>query len=185
MWPKMNKDNFFFKELDIPNYDSILAEIQRFYIANNPAEDRSQFSHISAGLLEANSPNLAQWLRDYNLQLRVAAIIRTPSGNVNIVPHIDTQMNDLAINFPVVNCNDCWTGFYKLTGGEKITKVLPNKLTYVNFSQDAVFEETSRFTLAKATIFNTKQPHAVVNPTNNVRIAASLRFVRDPWELTE
>jgi hypothetical protein len=85
----------------------------------------------------------------------------------------------------VVNCADCWTGFYQLTGGEKITRVLPNKLTYVNFSADATFEEISRFTLTKPTIFNTKQPHAVVNPTNSIRIAASLRFVRDPWELTE
>jgi hypothetical protein len=181
----MNNDNFFFKELDIPNYEAVLSEIQKFYMANNPQEDRSQFSHISAGLLELNSPNLAQWLKDYNLQLRVAAIIRTPSGNVNIVPHVDTQTKDLAINFPVVNCADCWTGFYQLTGGEKINRVLPNRLTYVNFSDDATFEEVSRFVLTKPTIFNTKQPHAVVNPTNSIRIAASLRFVRDPWELTE
>ena len=181
----MNKDNFFFKELDIPNYEAVLSEIQRFYVANNPVEDHSQFSHISKGLLVATSPNLAQWLIDFNLEIRVAAIIRTPGETINPVPHVDTQTNDLAINFPVLNCTNCWTSLYRMTGGERINKVLPNRLTYVNFSNDATFGEISKFLLTKPTIFNTKQPHAVINPTDTIRIAASLRFERDPWELTE
>jgi hypothetical protein len=180
----LNKDNFLAKHLVIPNYELILGEIQFFYLENMP-DDNSQFSHISPVELVNASPNLKQWLEQNNLTLNKSAIIRTPPPTKHLDPHTDTQHRDLALNFPVKNCEGCYTALYKMTKGTQNLKVLPNGLTYVTYSDDVKFEEVTRFTLDGPVLFNTKVPHQVWNPTDKIRISASLRFVVDPWFLAE
>ena len=179
-----NKNNFLAKNLVIPNYELILGEIQSFYLANMP-DDNSQFSHVSPVSLVESSPNLKQWLDSNKLVLNKSAIIRTPPPTKNLDPHTDTQWRDLALNFPVKNCEGCYTALYKMTRGTQNLKVLPNGLTYVTYSNDVEFEEVTRFTLDGPVLFNTKVPHQVWNPTDKIRISASLRFMNDPWFLAD
>ena len=183
---KLNKDNFLVKHLVIPNYELILGEIQSFYLKNMP-NDVSQYGHISPVRLLDSSPNLKQWLADNNLILSKSAIIRTPppTKNLDLYPHTDTQLRDLALNFPVQNCEGCYTALYKMTNGTQNLKVLPNGLSYVIYSADVKFEEITRFTLNGPVLFNTKVPHQVWNPTDKLRISARLRFTVDPWFLAE
>lgn len=178
----MDRNNFFFKTISVTNYDSILMELQNYCLGNMP-NDSSQFSHINKDALLANSPHLKEWLTSKNLDVRICALIRTPPQNKKVDPHTDTQRNDLALNFPIRNCFDCWTSFYKLSRGTQQEKILPNGLTYTTFSEDAIIDEVDKFHLTTATLLNTKQLHQVWNPTNEIRISVSLRFVRDPWEL--
>jgi hypothetical protein len=179
-----NKNNFLAKNLVIPNYELILGEIQSFYLANMPNDD-SQFSHVSPASLVAASPNLKQWLDSNKLVLNKSAIIKTPPPTKHLDPHTDTQYRDLALNFPVKNCEGCYTALYKMTNGTQNLKVLPNGLTYVTYSADVAFEEITRFILDGPVLFNTKVPHQVWNPTDKLRISASLRFTVDPWFLAE
>jgi hypothetical protein len=72
-----------------------------------------------------------------------------------------------------------------MTEGTENIKVLPNGLRYVTYSNDVEFEEVTRFTLDGPVLFNTKVPHQVWNPTDKLRISASLRFMVDPWFLAE
>jgi hypothetical protein len=179
-----NKNNFLAKNLVIPNYELILGEIQSFYLANMPNDD-SQFSHVSPASLVAASPNLKQWLDSNKLVLNKSAIIKTPPPTKHLDPHTDTQYRDLALNFPVKNCEGCYTALYKMTNGTQNLKVLPNGLTYVTYSADVAFEEITGFILDGPVLFNTKVPHQVWNPTDKLRISASLRFTVDPWFLAE
>ena len=181
---QFNTHNFLVKRLTIHNYELILKEIQTFYLANMP-DDNSQFSHIDPVSLVKYSPNLYQWLSSHKLVLNKSAIIRTPPYGKSLNPHTDTQYRDLALNFPVKNCEDCYTALYKMTKGTQNLKVLPNGLTYTTYSNDVEFEELTRFTLDGPVLFNTKVPHQVWNPTDKIRISASLRFIDDPWFLAD
>jgi hypothetical protein len=177
----MNRNDFFFKTINIPNYDNILLEIQTYCLANLP-EDGSTFSHIPVEPLINSSPYLTAWLASSNLQVRACAVIRFPTSKV-AGPHIDSTYNDLALNFPIKNCANCWTAFYKLNKGSFQSRPLPNGLLFNGLSDDAEVIEVSRFSLSTSTLINVKQLHQVWNPTDQLRISASLRFERDPWEL--
>ena len=178
----MNRNDFFFKTINLPNYDNILLEIQTYCLANLP-EDGSTFSHIPVPPLIDSSPYLKAWLTSANLQVRACAVIRYPTSESNHLPHIDSARNDLALNFPIENCVNCWTAFYKLNKGSFQSKPLPNGLLFNALTDDAEIVEVSRFSLTTSTLINVKQLHQVWNPTDQLRISASLRFERDPWEL--
>lgn len=178
----MNRTDFFFKIIDIPDYDHILLEIQTYCLANLP-DDKSTFSHTPVAPLISSSPYLEAWLTRSNLKVRTCAVIRFPTTESYDLPHIDSGQSSLALNFPIENCANCWTAFYKLNKGSFQSTPLPNGLLYNALSDDAEVVEVSRFSLVTSTLINTKQLHQVWNPTPQIRIAASLRFERDPWEL--
>lgn len=171
---------FLNKNLDIPNYQFLLMELKSFYLKRIPSEP-SPFNHVDVTELLINCPITNIWLRENNLSLKVAALIITLPHKSHVDPHVDTQNNNLAINFPIENCEGCWTSLYKIIKGSTSQSTLPNGLTYVSFSEDAEFEEISKFTLESPVIFNTKIPHQVWNPTDKTRVSASLRFHKDPW----
>lgn len=178
----MNRNEFFFKVIDVPNYDSVLLEIQTYCLSNLP-DDGSTFSHIPVAPLIDNSPYLKAWLSSSNLQVRTCAVIRFPTSKSYDLPHIDSGQSGLALNFPIENCDNCWTAFYKLNKGSFESKPLPNGLIYNGLADDAEVVEVSRFSLTTSTLINVKQLHQVWNLTNQLRISASLRFERDPWDL--
>lgn len=177
-------NNFLYKDIEIENYDSIIAELRTFFLRNSSvADDSMHFILLDKNQLIDESPFLSNWLSVNNLRLKNAALIMVKENAKNLSPHIDTQENALALNFPILNCKNCWTSIYKLVDGKEILGVLPNGQTYINFDNSAKFEELTRFNLDNPVIFNTKFPHQVWNPNNTTRISASLRFVEDPWHL--
>jgi hypothetical protein len=178
----MANELFLTKRLEIQNYDCFLKELQTYYL-KHVFKFEDMFSHLDAKEFLDECPVVKKWTEENNLKLKVAAIIISKPGKMVLDPHVDTQPRSLAINFPVQNCEGCWTSLYKLSEGQEVTKTLPNGRTYIAFSENAKFEEIARFTLDTPVIFNTKVPHKVWNPTNNIRVSASLRFDPDPWWL--
>lgn len=183
---------FLYKHISIDNHDLIVQELQEFVMKKMPEIEKTseklnglfvRTSNVKECLIK--SPNLKNWLELTNLNIRVIAIIinyKSPQVR-SMDPHVDTQVNDLALNFPVQNCSDCWTSLYKLNTGTYVKNTLPNGVEYTGFSDNSKFEEIDRFVLNSAVLFNVKVPHQVWNPTDNTRISVSLRFDRDPWEL--
>lgn len=177
--------SFLSKNLYIPNYQSLLKELRSFYLEKLPPLSAPPFSLVDTRELLIKCPITNAWLKENNLLLRAAALIKTVPRDWPVDPHIDTQKHYLAINFPIENCEGCWTSLYKLKKGSICNSILPNNVTYISFTEDAEFEEISKFTLESPVIFNTKIPHQVWNPTGKTRISASLRFVKDPWWMTK
>lgn len=102
----------------------------------------------------------------------------------NEVPHTDALDVKLALNFAIQDCANTYTALYKVTKGNSTFTALPNGVHYYKYDDDSEFEEIARFDLSKPTLFNTHIPHRVVNPADQPRISASIRFKMDPWHLT-
>jgi hypothetical protein len=90
--------------------------------------------------------------------------------------------NVLAINIPLINCDEATTYFWDTT--EDVNKVdyTSSGSPYIGFSP-ASCTKIDEFVLTKPAIFRTDIPHSVNNTTFKNRLAISLRFVKDPWHL--
>ena len=81
-----------------------------------------------------------------------------------------------AINFPIYNCKDTYTCFYKvLNNAEPKTIVQEHGDPYFDYDLKDL-EEIDRLYLHKAAVFNTQVPHGVINNTDETRIVLSVRF---------
>jgi len=81
-----------------------------------------------------------------------------------------------AINFPIYNCRDTYTCFYKILNNAE-TRIADQDHgdPYVNYDPNDL-EEIDRLYLHKAAVFNTQVPHGIINDTDEPRIILSVRF---------
>ena len=92
--------------------------------------------------------------------------------------HVDTIADGhvSAINFPIYNCKDTYTCFYKiLNNAEPRTAVQEHGDPYLDYDLKDL-EEIDRLYLHKAAVFNTQVPHGIINETDETRIILSVRF---------
>lgn len=82
-----------------------------------------------------------------------------------------------AINIPLENCEDSFTTFYKIKDKEQHT-YYPNFYLCGGLYPETV-KEVDRFTLSKPAVLRVNVPHAVLNPTNELRHVATFRFYND------
>jgi hypothetical protein len=81
-----------------------------------------------------------------------------------------------AINFPIYNCKETYTGFYKILNNAKPRESKQEHGDpYLDYDPKDL-EEIDRLYLHKAAIFNTQVPHGIVNNTDDGRIILSVRF---------
>jgi hypothetical protein len=176
----MNND-FVYQTIDIPDLENIYAELVTYTLGQLP-RFKEAFNHLPLQDMMQKCPLIAQWFASVNLTPRVCALIIQPVGANKRGTHTDTQNNSLALNFGIKNFENTYTAFYKVISGSVIQKTLPNGVTWDNYEQ-AELEEIARVDLKKPTILNTKVPHAVHNPTTELRVSISFRFVQDPYHL--
>lgn len=177
----MNKENFLFEKIYFSNFKEICDEL-KFHVLTHLPTNKNNFNHLDSVKLLQGCPLISKWIIENSLILRKIAIIRIDANSVGSL-HKDTQQNFLALNFPIVNCKETYTGLYKLIKGTPKIVTMTNNLTYETFD-DCEFEEITRYNIEdSAILFNTKIPHKVFNPTDSVRISVSFRFDPDPWSL--
>jgi len=174
-------NNFVCQTIDIPNIENIYAELVSYTLGKLP-KFKEAFNHLPLQDMMNYCPLTAQWFKSVNLTPRVCALIIQPVGADIRGTHTDTQQNSLALNFGIKNFENTYTAFYKVVSGNIVQKTLPNGITWDNYEQ-AELEEIARVDLKKPTILNTKIPHAVHNPTNELRVSISFRFIQDPYHL--
>jgi len=177
------KNNFFSLEIEINDFDNILKEFNSvldLYSLNN----QNYFNHIDKVSFLNDCKTVKKYFEDNFIEIYNIAIIEIPPNSKSNL-HIDTQINNLALNFPILNCDNSYTSLYKINRGvPKIVK-MENGLTNLSFN-NCDFTEIDRFYLKnKAVLFNTKIPHRVFNLSDKPRIAVSFRFVKDPWVLID
>jgi hypothetical protein len=174
--------DFTYKKISVENYDQILDELKKFC---EPLIDSAvSFKHLNIEHFVDQCPLTMLWFTSNNLELRIIALVTTNGITSNVDPHTDTQSLNLALNFPILNCDKSYTSFYKRLSGEKLKRVLPNGIIYTSFI-NAEYEEIDRVTLDTATVLNTKVPHQVWVTSIGIRSAISFRFTQDPWTLVE
>ena len=174
--------DFLFKILDIDSqtFDLIRKEIAEFY--KNTEHIVGQFSMIDNESTLNVLPTIAKWLEVNKLEVMHIGYI---SVNPNTIQqaHIDSGESSLALNFPVINCNNVTTEFFKLESKDlTIRHSKGTNLPYYHFDNTDK-DIIGSFTLTQPTLLNIKMPHSVVNNTELERISLSFRFKNDPWHL--
>lgn len=172
--------SFIFKELHIDAVDEILAEIDnlRSKIVSEPGKFRIIDTESTLKAL----PLLNKWFKENNLDVKYIAYIST-GANIQQEVHVDYGDSELALNFPVFNCENITTEFFEYKEQNLIIKyTMGTNLPYLCYDIDGVNIITS-LNLTKPTILNIKMPHRVLNFTNLERISISFRFKKDPWHL--
>jgi hypothetical protein len=190
------KDNFVFKVIDISD-DSlfkITEEINKYYTAIADVVDTtSSSSHVYNVKLNdifKKCPSLIQYLTILNCgSIKEIKFIFAFPKEIQ-VPHIDycdkngnlTSESYLALNFPVQNCSETTTCFYKPVDGEKRIRYLgPGFRAAINTIDK--WQSIGSYSLQQPTLINTNLYHKMINTTNNIRISFSVRFKNDPWHL--
>lgn len=173
---------FYFKQIDVKN--NICNELKSWCM------DNIQTNNVPFVLLDSNKfinecPLFLKWASDQDLKIKLVVGIKVNAHNEQIeskTPHIDLMDDErnIALNFPIKNCDNTYTTMYKLKKGDQIDITLPDGTAYSKFSDDSEFEEVETFYLKKPTFFNTGIPHQVFNNTDDVRLSLSIRFERNP-----
>ena len=143
--------------------------------------------------IEKGLPELYKDFKDMGLDVHQLIFFTNKSNDETVVDptdpmcpfiHIDAKDVDdneetqfaptNAINIPLENCENSFTTFYKVLDTEHHT-YYPNFYLCGGLAPDTV-EEVERFTLSKPAALRVNVPHAVLNPTNELRHVATFRF---------
>lgn len=103
-------------------------------------------------------------------------------GNIHIDYRAFDNNNTLAINFPLINCENSVTEFWESDHYDPNLRYTSSNTPYIGFTRDNC-RKISEYKLVKPVIFNTSVPHSVRNYSVAPRLAISLRLKHDPWHL--
>lgn len=119
------------------------------------------------------------------MELDTTVLIQSRPFSIGVI-HIDYRPrndNILAINIPLINCQDSITELWETDESNNKVSHTPDGNPYIIISKDKC-TKIAEFVLDKPVVFNTDIPHSVKNLSSKPRIAISLRFTKDPWNLT-
>lgn len=111
--------------------------------------------------------NLFEW------EIEFIGIFVTHTNKSSI--HIDNDQKPVRINFPILNCENTITKYYKFKGNTNFV-TQPNGVSYNNIDSDNV-EEIDFFNLDSAVLMRVLEPHQVcVNHNNFPRVSCTVQF---------
>ena len=167
---------FYFKQLDI-SYDQ--SEILNFF--NTTEKHKQGFKAMTATDALVKLPSVAAWFDSQQIIPAYAFYIAI-GKQCQQITHIDGGSRQLAINFPIDNCDTAITNFYEVDeSSAKSYKTINNNLSAVEYT--ITKSKICSFVLTKPTLINIKAPHNVHNNTDFTRYALSFRFHQDPMHL--
>ena len=176
-------NRFCFKELVIQDYQTIVCELTN---SINCHSFRDSFNYLDVNMILEKNPTFKKWLKDNDCVLNKAAIIVTTTRSSYGEPHIDSQENSLALNFPLSNCEYSYTMFYDPSDIDTIVdETKPNGVLYKKIIFKNTPREISRYILDRPILLNTHVPHKIFHNNEKSRYAVSFRFAKDPWHLIE
>jgi hypothetical protein len=198
----MDMNYQYFKSVDLPGIDTISQEVQNLLANSDEPEikhgKRYRFWGLDPVLFEscATMVHTVEQICSWR-EVKYVAIVTTPPGMGNIhsdyspfsqiVPvhlrkakmkNTGTLEPPWALNFPITNCDESFTAYYKLKPGRtaNIRYVAESALPLITYDLDDV-EEVDRFYMnGRAAIFNTQEIHCAHNPTPQDRVVMTVRF---------
>lgn len=168
----MNKDrdSFIWKYLDIENNNEV-ENLKKLFLENLPIMN-SFFIPLDLGITEFLDMEVGHSV----------LIVAAPMKRSQI--HIDYRANNLklALNIPLRNCENSITEIWNCYENRPEYSLTSIGVPYNGYQKENC-EKITEFRLSRPVIFNTKIPHSVTNLSNHPRLAISLRFREDPWQL--
>jgi hypothetical protein len=177
----LNKE-FLYKFIDMPDIEEIGERIWK----NIPQElKRTQYRTTEAfryeklKILVDSVETIHPW-KDIS---GVGLIIAEP---MSIVPiHTDHEVPHMyALNIPIYNTAKCATVFFQSKEGKNPWHASQSHGDPFDFYFYEDVDRLGGFSLTKPAIFNTHVPHAIINPTNDLRCVLSFRF-NTPFDFKE
>ena len=160
--------HFVWKYIDLD--DNLVNEIKDIYL-KNIKKDLTQYGSYQT--LDVVVPDIMGY------KVAVPALFYMPAGYIPRRSHKDPiSHSSLALNIPIINCENSRTIFYecektdKILYKERITETAPIKKCH----------EIDSYVLDKPILLNTQILHAVFNYGNTPRLSISLRFEKNPVE---
>jgi len=180
-------DNFYYKHIDMENYQEIIEEI-RFYLI--PLLDTSisgvGIIKIPENDLINNCTKLSDWLKQNDMFIEMAALHIMPKKHTGYIhsDHDGSGKTNLAFNLDIENGDTTTTKFFEVSVPGKIVHTSGQGLPYVvyPYSKDTC-KKVTEYNLTKPVLLNISKPHLVTNDTDHRRVALTLRFKNDPVHL--
>lgn len=184
----MSKFLFRVFEVEKSFAEDLKAEVNSYVFTHLTISKENAFSKIDHIALLEHCPKLSAYLGSLGLKTTIAGLVRSWPRQVAKQPHIDSYPQNLAMNFPVQDCENSVTNFYEPYNEDGTPPVMtqfqhPNGVKGSNY-RDASWRLLGSVTLAGPTLLNIKVPHKVDHHGDLIRVSLSLRFERDPWHLT-
>jgi hypothetical protein len=174
---------FYFKQIEV---DTNICNELKTWCASNMQTNDVPFVLLNKNKFLEECTLFIAWTKEQELKVKFVAGIKVNAHNKQVetkTPHIDVMPDgtgNIALNFPIENCDNTYTLMYELVKGEKIINSLPDGTLYSKFSDNSEFKEVSKFYLNNPTFFNTSVPHKVINNTDANRLSLSIRFENNP-----
>jgi hypothetical protein len=166
----------YYKYLDL-DYDSVSEKIRKF-LEKRPeivAPGRGAYVRAPLSIIE-EVPEIFEMFKPLGLTITDIAFFVTHYRTGSI--HIDKTIVPIRINFPILNCEDTETRFFKAIGNS-MPQIQPNGNGYHQFHADQC-ELVDSFKLTKAVVMRVLEPHQVVLHHNNFpRISCTVSFKED------
>ena len=184
----MKYENFWFKHLECPNYQSIREELSQWVkprLELFREHDKQSFEYFSSKavseILMTNTA-LAQWFDE----LKVGSLCKV--GLVSLDPFKNSPIHtdfgsSLAINVGI-HVKNTQTNMLRVVSGEPYEKPFGSRGNiYMSYDRCELEQVNSLSLEEQPALFNTQQLHQVLNPTANERVAISFRFNTQPEHL--
>ena len=174
--------DFLFKVLDLNSetFEKIKEEISIF--KDNVNAEPNRFNIVDKETTLNSLPTIVKWFTENNLDVGQIAYISVEPNFIQQA-HLDSGIPELAINFPVINCENVSTQFFEFEEQDLTMQYTPGTNLPYHHYKIADKKIIGTFNLTQPTLLNIKMPHRVVNSTDLERVSLSFRFKKDPWHL--
>jgi len=165
---------FIWKYLDLPETE--VEELKARYLASQSTwkSDHYFFQSLNLGIKEFMGRPI----------FKTVLIVASPNlvGKLHI-DHRPHDNNTLAINIPLLNCDNAVTEFWESHEASSVVEYTISGSPYLSCGNRSTCTKIDEYQLVKPVLFNTSVPHSVTNYSDKPRIAISLRLEQDPWDL--
>jgi hypothetical protein len=174
-------DDFTYRFVDVPGYQDLGKAV--YNKMPKSLYQRHGFWTIPVAVLAhiAGFKQAVELFGKWEDIYQIALVSMLPGKHVDEFP-IHTDMGHaqaLALNFPVYNCDKVYTGFYKSKEMLEDLEIVKTPAALLDIYPTHLMEEFDRYYLTQPAIINTSVPHTVVNLTDDIRLAVSVRWETD------
>lgn len=166
----------YFKYLDL-DFKPAADKLREYVIKENQIADiKSAWRYLDAGIILKEIPELAEMFAPLKIDISVVGIFVSymKAGSI----HIDNMDVPCRINFPILNCEDTVTNFFK-SAEPPIVRKQANGLFFHQYDAEKC-ELVDQLHLTRAAVMRVREPHqVVVNHNNYPRVSCTVSFRQD------
>ena len=172
----------YFNYLDI-DFQPAAAKLKDYLIKKDLIADiKSAWRKLDKAEVLAEVPEIDEMFKPLGLEIDLIAIFVTYVKTGAI--HIDDDVHSCRINFPIMNCENTVTNFYKV----KSTPEVASQVNGYKLHQFPISgcDLVSQMKLTKAAVMRVLEPHQVITKHNNhPRVSCTIAFKQDISYLLE